>query len=219
MKEKIKEIERQWREGMPIIESDWELVFSYIKRLEKNRNKEIDTKLVMKAVSDILLTTGVYPQSSKHKNFFHHSFPSNVFYYNEGKEKTREERTPWQEGWNEAFNEISKRILEAGKFAEEGISDELALLLVADVGYLQDGKFILNMNDVFYYASDAEEVPDEDIKDVAGLFATYGYKGLNYWVSRKRGFPKDFDKKEKLEEVEEIRRAEEKIAEKPKKCG
>ena len=39
MKEKVKEIERQWREGMPIIESDWELVFSYIFQLENQMEK------------------------------------------------------------------------------------------------------------------------------------------------------------------------------------
>ena len=161
------------------------------------KTKEIDTKLVMKAVTDVLSTFGVYPQASVTVDDF-------------GKETSRKERTEWQEGWNAAFMEVSKRIGEVEKWIEEeGISDELSLLLVADVGYLVDGKFFLNMNDTFWYAcADNEEVSKGEIKDVAGFFATYGYKGITYWVARKRGFDPEIPRYKN--DVGEVRKAEKK---------
>lgn len=160
------------------------------------KTKEIDTKLVMKAVGDVLSTFGIYPQAS-------------ITIDEKGKETTRTERTEWQEGWNAALMEISKRIYEVEKrIEEEGISDELSLLLIADVGWLHDGKFFLNMNDTFLYAcADSEEVTEEEIKDVAGFFANYGYKGLTYWVARKRGFDPDIPRYKN--DVDEVRKMEE----------
>jgi hypothetical protein len=249
MKEKVKEIERQWREGMPIIESDWELVFSYIfqvendlkdqkalipwigelaqvkiKELEEeggeycrqhnltveqlferikelesklNKPKEIDTKLVMKEVGDVLATIGIYPQSSSTWDE-----KTNTI-------KDTKLRTEWQEGWNAATMEISKKIHEVERhIGETGISDELALLLISDVGWMEEGKFVLNMNDTFWYAADAEEISEEEVKEVAGLFANYGYKGITYWVAKKRGYDPDVQRYK--EQVEEVRRVEEK---------
>jgi hypothetical protein len=197
MKEKVKEIERQWREGMPIIDSDWELVFSYIIKLEK-KPKEIDLKLAVKTVTDVLMTTGVYPQSSSTWDE-----KTNTI-------KDTKLRTEWQEGWNACQGEIFNKINDSlGKLEREGMSDELALLLIADVGWMQDGKFVLNMNDTFWYAcADAEEVSEGEIKEVARLFATYGYKGLTYWVAKKRGDDPDIPKYKA--QVDEVRKLESK---------
>jgi hypothetical protein len=83
----------------------------------------------------------------------------------------------------------------------------LALLLIADVGWLDRGKFILNMNDTFWYAcSDAEEVGEDEIKEVARLFSTYGWQGIDYWVANKRGYDPEIPRHK--EEVEEVRKKE-----------
>lgn len=159
------------------------------------KSKEIDTKLVMKEVNDILATFGVYPQSTS------------TWDEKTNTVKDTKPRTEWQEGWNAAFKEISKKIRDVEKHTEEtGISDELALLMIADVGWMDEGKFILNMNDTFFYAADAEEVPEEEIKEVAGFFANYGYKGIDYWVAKKRGYDPEVPKHKA--EVEEVRRKE-----------
>jgi hypothetical protein len=141
----------------------------------------------MKVVSDVLVTFGVYPQATI-----------------DG-EGVRTERTQWQEGWNAAFMEISKRI-NAVEEQSKGISDELALLLIADVGWLQDGKFILNMNDTFGGYSDVEEVKEEEVQEIARLFVTHGYKGITYWVAKKRGYDPEISRHKK--DVEDVRKSE-----------
>lgn len=158
--------------------------------------REIGLKLAIKTVIDVLMTTGVYPQAT-------------ITVDKDSKETKREERTPWQEGWNacqwEIFNKINDSL---GKLEKEGISDELALLMIADVGWLQDGKFILNMNDTFWGCADAEEANEEEVKEIARLFSIYGYKGITYWVAKKRGYDPEIPRYKS--DVEEIRRVEEK---------
>jgi hypothetical protein len=103
---------------------------------------------------------------------------------------------------------ISEKIHNQLALLEKGMSQELALLLVADVGWMRDCKFHLNMNDTFYYAcADSEEVGADEIKDVAGYFAKYGYKGLTYWVSKKRGELPQIPRYKK--EVEDVQKMEE----------
>ena len=47
---------------------------------------------------------------------------------------------------------------------------------------------MLNMNDVWGWATaDGEYVEDEELPEVARLFCEYGWCGLLYWVSQKRG--------------------------------
>jgi antitoxin HicB len=157
------------------------------KSLFGRRSPSLYTKLVMKVVSDVLVTFGVYPQATI-----------------DGK-GVRTERTQWQEGWNGAFKEISKRIY-AVEGQLKGISDELALLLIADVGWLRDGKFILNMNDTFYYCADAEEANEEEVKEIERLFVNHGYKGITYWVANKRGYDPEIPRHKK--DVEDVRRIE-----------
>lgn len=46
----------------------------------------------------------------------------------------------------------------------------------------------LNMNDTWAWAcADAEYVPDAELPRVAELFWWYGYAGLLFWVSERRG--------------------------------
>jgi hypothetical protein len=170
----------------------------YMKK-EKGKNlgaiMELELKLAVKTVMDVLMTTGVYPKAFIEVN-------------KEGKETKRTERTEWQEGWNAADWEIFRKTQEALNKLGEGISDELALLMIADVGYMQDDKFILNMNDTFSYGSDAEEVPEDEIKEAANLFCKYGYGGLTYWVAKKRGY--DPERPKYRDQVREIRSMENK---------
>jgi hypothetical protein len=160
---------------------------------------EKELLLVTKVVSDVLATFGIYPQAS-------------ITVDKDGKETNRKERTEWQEGWNAAYMEISGKIHDQFALLEKGMSQELALLLIADVGWLQkDGKFQLNMNDTFYYAcADSEEVGADEIKEVAGYFAKYGYKGITYWVSKKRGELPQIPRYKK--EVEDVRKMEEELS-------
>ena len=71
------------------------------------------------------------------------------------------------------------------------IENARKLLNAANVFYDDDRpEFVqtLNMNDVWAWASaDGEKVSDEELPEVANLFLDYGWCGILYWVSRKRG--------------------------------
>jgi len=66
----------------------------------------------------------------------------------------------------------------------------LNLLRMADVLLddedFDDGILRLNMSDVWAWAyADLEEVPQESIIELAKLFFSYGWAGINYWVSER----------------------------------
>ena len=96
-----------------------------------------------------------------------------------------EEKTEYMNGWNDAITAATDAVEEGlNKFRN---SNDLSLLVLADVGFFNRGKYYLDMNDTFYYAcADCEEVGFDDLSEVARLFKTYGYGGLTYWVSKKR---------------------------------
>lgn len=49
-------------------------------------------------------------------------------------------------------------------------------------------KFTINLNDTWGWGEgDCEKVPKEDLVEVAELFWRYGWCGILYWVSKKRG--------------------------------
>lgn len=49
-------------------------------------------------------------------------------------------------------------------------------------------KHTINLNDVFGWAcADCEHVPDDKIIEVADLYKKYGWCGVLYWVSERRG--------------------------------
>lgn len=68
-------------------------------------------------------------------------------------------------------------------------NEALTLLKLAEVFYPEDdddGKLI-NLNDVFGWAvADCEKVEDNELVEVAGLFKSYGWCGILYWVCQKR---------------------------------
>lgn len=144
----------------------------------------IEMKLAVKAVSDVLMEMGIYPKAV----------------IEGGVEK---KRTEWQDGWNAAVMKLSGEIKTQLEKLEGGISDDLALLMITDVGWLEGDQFKLNMNDTFWFAcADCEMVNKEDIPKVASLFRNFGYKGLTYWVAEKRGYdPEILSYKEEVEEV------------------
>jgi len=145
----------------------------------------IDMLLTIKAVQDVLATTGIYPQSRTDDN---------------GKTT---KRTEWEVGWNAAILHISKEIFKQFDIMSKGIDEDLALLLLADVGWFRGKDLMLNMNDTFHYAcADCEIVESFEFKEVARLFKTYGGRGIDYWVAQKRGYNPEIPKyKQGVEEV------------------
>ena len=71
--------------------------------------------------------------------------------------------------------------------------DALSLLNLSGVFYDIDEdepemNQMVNLNDVFGWAcADCEKVEDNELVEVAGLFKQYGWCGILYWVSKKRG--------------------------------
>jgi hypothetical protein len=148
--------------------------------------------LAIKAVQDVLATVGIYPQKM-------------TTVAKDGKSSTVE-RTTYQNGWNAAIIYISKKICEQFDIMSEGVDEDLALLALADVGWIKGDIFQLNMNDTFYYGADMESINREEVKEVARLFRTYGSKGIDYWVAQKRGYDPKVAKYERG--VEEVRKNE-----------
>ena len=80
-----------------------------------------------------------------------------------------------------AKNEARSLLTEAGLFFED--TDE------------QDLSQTLDMNDVWGWAcADAEDVPNEELPELASLFLQYGWCGVLYWVSERRdGMQSEFE--------------------------
>jgi hypothetical protein len=88
-------------------------------------------------------------------------------------------------GWNDAVMERSSKIGEIVSRAEEGLSDDVSMLLASDECFLgDDGRIVLNMNDIWAWATSwLPEVKQEQLAEVARLFRMYGRAGLMYWHS------------------------------------
>jgi hypothetical protein len=74
------------------------------------------------------------------------------------------------------------------------IKEARKLLEAANVffGDFEDGddklKQTINMNDVWGWAvADGQYVKDEELPEVANMFSRYGWCGILYWASKKRG--------------------------------
>lgn len=98
-----------------------------------------------------------------------------------------EHNDAYQTGWNDA---VLERVLQVGrivKHAEDGLSDDLTMLLTSDCCFLSDeGELQLNMNDTWGWAlAWCPTVPADEVKEVARLFRLYGNAGLMYWHSCK----------------------------------
>lgn len=75
--------------------------------------------------------------------------------------------------------------------AADCLAEGLALLRAADVLWEKDDEHnerLIIFNDVWCWGSaDCEALPDAEVPRVAELFKRYGWCGLLYWCSEKRG--------------------------------
>ena len=69
--------------------------------------------------------------------------------------------------------------------------DACTLLAASQMLFDEDDErpaMTINLNDQFCWAcADAETIPDDQVVAVANLFRTYGWGGILYWVSERRG--------------------------------
>ncbi len=157
---------------------------------EKNRffsdlNKQIAAEFISSS-----LDLGVYPRSV------------------EGGGNPYKERTEYMNGWNAAVMQIGSAI-EKSLDTFRNADEDLALLVLAGLGFFSKDKFVLNVNDTFFYAcADCEEVSPEEYRTVASFFKRYGFDGICYWVSIKRNIKSQIP--EVQEEIDRIAAAEEK---------
>jgi hypothetical protein len=105
-----------------------------------------------------------------------------------GEESDYKQRDGFKNGWNAAILNYGEKFAEIVHDAQDEISDDLNLLMSADLGWLQeDGSLEINLNDTWYWAcSDCEVVSPQEMKAVARLFNKYGFAGILYWVYKKR---------------------------------
>lgn len=139
-----------------------------------DRDKELERyRRIIQELQDVPSNLGVYPKAVHGMN----------------KEESYEERDGFKNGWNACVSDYGKRITSILYSPDVDEGKDLLLLLYADAGWMIDGILYLNMNDTFAWAcADAEEVPMDQIKEVARLYRWYGTDGLNYWVSKKRNW-------------------------------
>jgi hypothetical protein len=158
--------------------------------------------ITLDLISNVLMLTGVYPKSGM-----------------DGK-GIKKDRTEWQEGWNACYQYITDKVF---KLDGLELSNEFMLLIAADLGWFDPEVkiFYLNMNDVFEYGSDVEEIDQEEVKEVARLFSYYGYNGVNYWVWKKRGSSLNIPKRDRLQQMIDInsKELEKKKGEQNEKSG
>jgi hypothetical protein len=145
--------------------------------------------LAIEAVENALGNIGVYPESRTEN-------------YGSKDQKTTP-RTTWQDGWNACYVEILEKIFDQLRILRKEVDENFALLSLIDAGWMDEDKYVLNMNDTFHYAcADCEEVNKEEAKEVVRLFKRYGFKGIDYWVAQKRGYDPEIPRyKEGVEEV------------------
>ncbi len=130
------------------------------------------------------------------------------------KEKDYDQRDGFKNGWNAAVIEYGSALDAAAERASEGMSDELQMLLGANLGSLRDGVLHLNMNDVWGWAcAYSEEVPPEKLEEVSGLYKRWGWAGILYWTSEQNdGMQSEFKDNNRFIEFvrfeEELRTAE-----------
>ncbi len=127
--------------------------------------------VLVKALQDVDSDIGIYPRAIQGQG-----------------EECYEQRDGYKNGWNACLMEYGQAFDKVIEDASKGLSDDMEMLLCADVGWLNhDGLFVLNMNDTWAWAlADAETVPADELPEVSRLFRTFGYAGLLYWVTTKR---------------------------------
>jgi hypothetical protein len=106
----------------------------------------------------------------------------------------RTERTPWQEGWNEALMKLTNRwvaIEEWYKTINKSIKPVLSECLLTDLMFLHVNgdkiSILVNMNDTFAYAcADAEEVDIIEVQTVKDIYDRFIWDGVIAWAANKR---------------------------------
>lgn len=128
-------------------------------------------RALVKELEDIGTDFGIYPAAIK----------------GYGDERDYEQRDGFKNGWNAAIMEYGQQFGKIVARASEYVQDDdLQMLIHANVGWVNDGKLSLNMNDTWAWAcASMEPVPPEEVKEVARLFRRYGFAGLLYWVSKR----------------------------------
>lgn len=56
-----------------------------------------------------------------------------------------------------------------------------------DEGDIERSGLWLNMNDIFYYGADAEQIESVDVPAVYALWRSFGWQGVTWWVWQRRG--------------------------------
>jgi hypothetical protein len=127
-------------------------------------------KELILAIESAIDTIGVYPQAII-------------------RDGEREERTEWQDGWNACALECIDKVYKHLEIVAQGLDENIAILLLMNMGYMDENEFILNMNDVFHKATaDCEVISIEEAKEVVNELKKHGIKGIDQWVASKRGY-------------------------------
>lgn len=128
-------------------------------------------------------------------------------------------RTEWQDGWNAAcmaFSETREAFINWYKALPFDVASKVGDLMVADIIMPMSTKkgieMVVNLNDVFCYAADAEAVTAEQIPSLHTIHAEHGWDGVVVWFSVNfyRGATpvKELGKSKKIKElIEELGKA------------
>lgn len=77
-----------------------------------------------------------------------------------------------------------------------GLAEDKSFLEMAGIFFDKDEEegvtaSVINLNDAMYWGvADGEDVPEAEIPELARLYNAYGWCGVLYWASKKRGMPK-----------------------------
>jgi hypothetical protein len=108
---------------------------------------------------------------------------------------TRQERTPWQDGWNAACMDLTQRWVNFGNWFDalddlqketiHSLLEQQAIDLSVDED--RNVALVLVLNDTFARAcADSEEVPMSDLATLAGVWKDFGHDGLTAYAATKR---------------------------------
>ena len=107
----------------------------------------------------------------------------------------RTERTPWQDGWNAACMDLTRRHLNLIQWFkllplnQSSVVASLALSGVIELSQDDDGQveIVANMNDIFGWASaDSEAIPLEHLEHLAALYRDFGEDGVVAYACARR---------------------------------
>ena len=128
--------------------------------------------LKMKAFEGIGGDTGIYPMGDK---------PDTT--------EEMKETDNYKRGWNDCALDQARKLDNIAKKDWGKLTDDVLLLLASDSCYFVHSDLCVMLNDTFAFAyADAEEIPKDEIKEVADLYRQYGCMGPIYWASKRRNW-------------------------------